>query len=331
MGQGGSSGAAPDRWGGMCVALFCESDAAVVAAHLRHIRLLSLTEGTIYARARALHRMARFLPGPLTAATAGDLLAWRAALTVTDETVVHYVSHAREFYKWLVAEGLRGDDPAARLPVPKIPRRLPRPISDEDLAYAVASAPPRIRPWLILAAWCGLRAKEIALLRWECVLDTASPPVLLVAADATKGIRERVVPLHEFAAGELASLPGRRVGFVFRRYDGRPGPNAPWLVSQLANKHLHASGSTATLHALRHWFGTGTYHECRDLRVVQELMGHAQPSTTAGYAAFDSPAAAEAVAALPVPSALRPAGKRRRRARLACEHISGLLWRPVGG
>lgn len=287
--------------------LFSARETEVVAAHLRFIRLLGLTEGTIYSRARALHRMARAIPGELASATAEDLYRWRASLTISDGAVVHYVSHAKEFYGWLVREGIRLDNPATDIPVPKTRRGLPRPISDADLAFAIATADERVRPWLILAAWCGLRAKEVALLRWENVLDTAAPPVLLVASDATKGHRERAIPLHEFAAAELAALRGRRTGYVFPRYDGRPGPNQPWLVSQLANRHLHACGSAATIHRLRHWFGTQTYRASRDLRVVQELMGHAEPSTTAGYAAYDRPEAASAVNALPVLSALGPA------------------------
>jgi integrase/recombinase XerC len=313
MKQDGQGVAVTDTWVGICVPLFSADEAVIVAEHLRYIHLLGHTEGSIYARARALHRMAVVIKCSLVMATAADLLAWRSSLTVSDSSIRAYVGHAREFYRWLVREGYRPDNPALALPLPKATRRLPRPISDEDLAYAIATADERVRPWLILAGWCGLRAKEIALLRWECVLDTSAPPVLLVASDATKGHTERAVPLHEFAAGELAMLRGRRTGYVFPRRDGRPGPNKPWLISQLANNHLHECGSPATIHMLRHWFGTRTYRLKRDLRVVQELLGHARPETTAGYAAYDRPEATEAVNALPVPSALRPVGKRARR------------------
>lgn len=68
---------------------------------------------------------------------------------------------------------------------------------------------------------------------------------------------------------------------------------------------MHDCGFPETLHQLRHRFGTGTYHATRDLRVVQELMGHSSPVTTAGYAAFDNPDAVAAVQALPVPRRLR--------------------------
>jgi site-specific recombinase XerD len=163
---------------------------------------------------------------------------------------------------------------------------------------AVAGAPARIRPMLVLAGWAGLRAKEIALLRRACVLDTTEPRAVLVAADATKGWRERIVPLSAYALGELA-LPAS--GLMFRRLDGQAGPMAPWRVSQLCNTYLHECGILATLHQLRHRFGTQLYHVTKDLRLVQELMGHQRASTTAGYVAWDQQCGAAAVAALPVP------------------------------
>jgi integrase/recombinase XerC len=286
---------------------FSAKETEIVARHLRHVRLLGHTEASIYARSRALQRMARAIPGDLTDAGWRDLRSWRGGLTITDEAIVAYVSHAREFYRWCVAEGIRPDNPAEDLPVPKLGRRIPRPIGEEDLALAVGTADDRVRPWLILAAWCGMRAKEIALLRWDSVLDTAEPPLILIASDATKGRSERAIPLHPFAAAELAGLRGRRVGYVFKRHDGRPGHNEPWRVSQLANEHLHACGSPATLHQLRHRFGTKTYQAQRDLRVVQELLGHASPQTTAGYAAYDRGEAIRAVNSLPVPGGLGPA------------------------
>jgi integrase/recombinase XerC len=281
----------------------------VIAAHLRYLELCGQTPGSVYCRRRALARMAAALPVPLTEASAEDLAAWREGLSVGPGTVVGYVSHAHEFYTWLMVMGLREDNPAEGLPVPRLRRRLPRPIGEGDLFTAVSGAPERIRPWLVLAGWAGLRAKEIAFLRRECVLDTARPPVLLVAESAAKGGRERVVPLGGFVLGELraAGLPAS--GWVFGRRDGGRGPNAPWLVSQLSNSYLHEAGITATLHQLRHRFGTVVYAARRDLRMTQEMLGHASPSTTAGYAAFDQGDAVDVVEGLPAPGQLKVVGE----------------------
>lgn len=287
----------------------------IVRAHLHHLRLRGLSPGTVDARRRSLARLTRRLhPVPLLDATEADILAARVQLEVSASTVGDYLSHARQFYSWAVSAGLLQVNPCEKIPVPRQPRRLPRPIGEADLMRAVETAPPRVRPWLVLAGWAGLRAKEIALLRRECVLERADPPVLLVASDATKGRRERVVPLGPFVLEELVPLLPAR-GWVFRRGDGQPGPNQPWMISRHANNHLHECGIPETLHQLRHRFGTMAYQRGgRDLRAVQELMGHADPMTTAGYAAYDQAAAVAAVEALPHPGRyprLRPVPARR--------------------
>ena len=277
--------------------------------HLAYLRQLGLANTTIYQRARHLTRLKQFLGDmPLEKATPDDLARWRASLTTGPEATCAYIWHVKDFYRYLVKTHKIRKDPSVRLEYPKTGWRLPRPISEADVMYVVACAPPRIRPWLVLAGWAGLRAKEIAYLRRPNVLDTARPPILIVATDATKGRRERTVPMSDFVVAEIVPLLPAS-GFVFPRNDGQHGPNQPWTVSHLANRHLHECGINATLHQLRHRFGTAAYQASRDLRVVQELMGHQSPSTTAGYAAFDNESALAAVQALPAPGRLRVVGK----------------------
>ena len=270
-------------------------------AHLRHLAARGLSaDNTIRSRQNNLRRLAiSIAPVGLLEATEEDIAAWRASLTVTPDTAAGYISHIQQFYAWACKNGHIAADPAASLPMPRVSRRLPRPIAEDDLMAALDCAPVRIRSWLILAAWCGLRAKEIALLRGENVLLRATPPILLIASEATKGRRERTVPLSRYAVAELAAahLPVR--GLAFLKVTGDPLP--PNMVSKLCNQHLHDCGIPATLHQLRHRFGTQTYAAGHDLRVVQELLGHASPMTTAGYAAWDRAEAAAAVEAIPSP------------------------------
>jgi integrase len=279
-----------------------------VAAYLEQLRLEGRSPATIYARRRALARLAAALPVPLLAATQPDLMDWRAGLMVAAGTVLDYVTAARRFYAFAQEAGLRADNPAARLPAPRRARGLPRPIAWDDLVLALTSAPPRIRPWLVLASYCGLRAKEVALLRRECILETLPQPLILVAADATKGRRERTVPLCGFVLSEIPLWQLPRNGWAFRRYDGSAGHNSPAKVSQLANAHLHSAGVGATLHQCRHFFGTETYRAKKDLLLVRDLLGHADVSSTQGYAAWDRPSAVAAVEAIPAPRRLRAAG-----------------------
>ena len=274
-----------------------------VTRHLDWMRQRGLSPTTINRRRlllARLHRETGLTPLTLPAVI---LAEWRAELTVADASAANYVSHLRAFYAWAYASGLRADDPAAQLPVPTIGRRLPHPIGEDDLTRALASAPDRIRLWLVLAGWCGLRAKEIALLRVEDIHLTAGRPYLKVTRRAGKGGRERIVPLSPFVIGEIkaARLPLR--GWAFARHDGQPGPNQPHTISKLCNNHLHALGITATLHWGRHRCGTMAYQGTHDLRAVQELLGHASPTTTAGYAEISGDATIAAVLALPAPGA----------------------------
>src|SRR5260221_35012 len=122
--------------------------AEVLAAHLAHLRLFGRSERTVYDRERAVIRLAAWLrPVPVLAATAADLGAWRASLTVGHQAVVVYCAHVAGFYDFAVTRGIRPDNPAAGLPVPSPPRGIPRPISEDELMHALDCASPRVRPW----------------------------------------------------------------------------------------------------------------------------------------------------------------------------------------
>src|SRR5260221_98637 len=209
--------------------------------------------------------------------------------------------------RWPAGGALSEVGPAGGRPFPPARRGLPRPVSEDDLEAALAYASPRVRPWLVLAGWAGLRAKEIALLMRESVLDTARPPVIIVAANATKGHHERAVAMSAFVTAELrlAGMPAS--GFMFTRRDGRP--YTPAKVSDLANACLHESGSAASLHQLRHRYATEFYRASgRDLRLTQDMLGHASPETTALYTKLDQADAAAAADAVPAPGRLRAVG-----------------------
>jgi len=283
------------RLGGMA---FVQSEAW--KAHIRWMRLRGLSEDTISQRRGVMKRLADHFGGvALLELTEDDLNDWAEFISgLARATRAVYVSNVREFYKWCYAEHRIDKDPAANLPVPRPPQRKPRPISEDQLVLAVESAGVRVRCWLILAGWCGLRAKEIAWLRAENIRLHDDPPYILVAD--TKGFRERVVQLSDFAAKELREyplMPSR--GLVFKAADGRPlSPNA---VSQISNRHLHVLGIQDTLHSLRHRFGTQVQRAVHDLRVTQELLGHTSPATTAGYAAVADLDKHRAVMAIPSP------------------------------
>lgn len=276
------------------------AEMVIERAHLDWMRQRGLAESTIAARRMVLARVARFTGQPVWAASAGELARWRASLRTGDDAIAADLSHVRMFFAWLAGQGLRDDNPAAGLVVPRLAERLPRPIPEDRLLAAFRQAPRRIRPVIVLAGWCGLRAKEIALLRRERVLDTAAPPAILIAADATKGRRERYVPMSDFVVAEIVpALP--RHGWVFGRADGH-GHLTPDHLQHIVNGYLHSLGLTETLHTLRHRFASQALDACGNVRTVQELLGHKHLSSTAIYTRVSVTAAAAAVQAIPAPA-----------------------------
>lgn len=279
----------------------------LIQRHLQQLKMRQ-TERSVYARKRALCRMSRVMS--LETAQRDDLMQWRESIQgLAPSTIAGYVAHANEWFAWLIIEGIRLDNPALGIPVPRIPRRLPRPMATEDLMRALELAPREIRMILVLAAWVGMRAKEIAYLRRGSVLDRAPEPSILIASDATKGYLERLVSLCEFALAELLTfgLPTTKSAVVIPRWDGAPGPNMPWVISHRVNDFLHDIGIDDTLHCARHWFATELYRATGDIRLVQEMLGHARITSTTGYTLFHRPNAARAVATLAVPDGWRSA------------------------
>lgn len=240
-----------------------------------------------------LRRLERAI-GPLELATEPLLEDWWANLTICPGSRVTYAAHLSSFYGWLVRQRVRDDDPTERLVRPRLQRRIPRPISDASLRRALAQARAPMSIWLSLAAYMGFRACEIATLRFE---DIRSDLGVVMIRDG-KGGKQRIVPLHPAVALLLAPAAGTEIGPVFRNAKG--GTLIANTVSQRANRYLHDMGIPETLHQLRHWFGTSVYRQSRDIRLTQELMGHASPITTAGYAAWAPEEAANVVGALSV-------------------------------
>ena len=200
-----------------------------------------------------------------------------------------WLSHLHGFYAWAIREEVGTEDPTARIIRPKMRRALPRPANTDELRLALANAEPREACWLLLAAYMGLRCQEIAGLRREDVLEVEG----LLRVTKAKGGKERLVPLHPDALKALRELPMPRVGWLFSRPRG--GPYSACQMSQNFNAFLRRSGVEATAHQLRHWFGTNLYAQSHDIRMTQEMLGHANPATTAIYTAFDKRAAAVAV------------------------------------
>lgn len=207
------------------------------------------------------------------------------------KTLQRRLSACRSFYGWLLRHGRIGANPAIGIRAPKAPRKLPR-VLDPDEAKALVETPVdaplglRDRALLELFYSSGLRLSELCGLSWSQVdLDDG-----LVTVHG-KGSRERIVPVGSHARAALAewraSTGAAGTDPVFPGRGGRPiTPRAVQLrVRQLAErqglfKQVHP-------HMLRHSFASHILESSGDLRGVQELLGHADLSTTQIYTHLD--------------------------------------------
>src|SRR5581483_10360804 len=208
------------------------------------------------------------------------------------------ITHLQGFYRWAVLEGRLVADPSLRLVRPKRPQRLPRPMPDVDVERALrAASEAPVRQYLRLAAFCGLRACEIAQVRAEELVDAPGGPMLVVTDG--KGGKARTVPLPDEVLDALRDPEMPRAGYLFPRHDAPGGPISAGQVSRRANRFLHELGIPHTLHTLRHWYGTTIYAQTQDLRLVQELLGHASPVVTSLYTKLSVDEHSASVRALP--------------------------------
>jgi integrase/recombinase XerC len=256
------------------------------------------SDNTLRVRLDFLQRLHIFAGQALRDLEPGNLIRFeRVAIGGrSPETRRAYVCHIRAFYRWAVKRGITRYDPSELLTLPSVPRHLPRPIHEDDLALALQSASPKIRAMFTLAAFAGLRCIEIAQLDWADFRREQDGTAYMVVRG--KKDKERAVEVGEVVTKALQAYGIRRRGAMFIGQDGdRIDPRS---VSSSCNRFLKRNGIDATMHQLRHRYGTVAYQLSHDLRMVQELLGHASPQTTAGYTRPSAESAARMVAAMDV-------------------------------
>lgn len=262
-------------------------------------------ENTVKSRLPLLLRLARSHNGDLLGLTGEDIERWLDDTKVTRATRNTYLGSLSGFYRWAVRRGALDHSPCDDILRIRTPRGLPRPIRPDDLDRALAAADPKMRAWLSLMAFGGLRCAEVAGLDVDDLLWHLEPPMVHLRPPQTagtagpKGGNQRLIPLARTTEDAIVAYGIPRAGPLFRRA-GSSEPVSPGYVSKTVNAHLDDLGIHATAHQLRHYFGTAVYLETRDLRAVQELLGHSSPDTTAIYASYSSSEAAAVVRGLSV-------------------------------
>jgi len=251
---------------------------------------------TVEAYRRDLEAVAAALGNPVAEATLDDLEGHLAALRaqgLAATTIARRVAALRSFYKHLQLLGSREDNPAAELTLPRRARTLPRTLSPaeaERLVEAAAGARPRDlrdRALVELLYGAGLRISEaLGLERADVDLDNR----LLRALG--KGDKERIVPMGRPAVDALTRYLARGRPYLERRprpelfLNARGGPltrSGAFLILRLLAERAGLEPERIHPHLLRHSFATHLLEGGADLRSVQEMLGHADLSTTELY------------------------------------------------
>jgi len=261
----------------------------------------SAAPSTLKNYGRDLARFAAFVQRrgeSLETAGAGDIAAWLAVLEaegLAASTAALKVSALRQFYQFLYAEGVRGDNPTSVIDRPRTKRPLPKILSVEEtrrLVEAAAGGEPkglRLKAMIETLYAAGLRVSELVGLPRSAVRK--GQPYLIVSG---KGGKERLAPLGRAAVAALKDYLSVRDRFL------REGAESPFLFpSRGKTGHVTAARFAQMLkdlanaanidparvspHVLRHAFATHLLDGGADLRAVQEMLGHSDITTTQIY------------------------------------------------
>lgn len=202
-------------------------------------------------------------------------------------SVIRKVASLRGFFKWATSSGILEKNPAATLEQPKTPQRLPKVVSVKEIDEMLHNnLTPLEHVTMELLYSCGLRVSELVNLKLNDI-DLSSKYVRCFG----KGSKERIIPIGEQAKAMLKEyFPTRDL--LIKKYNLTTKnllikDNGHFVTRQDVYNFIHAQGKlihkNISPHTLRHSFATHLLENGADLRVVQELLGHSDVSTTQLY------------------------------------------------
>ncbi|PIE32444.1 MAG: hypothetical protein CSA55_03325 [Ilumatobacter coccineus] len=229
-----------------------------------------------------------------------DYVNNRIEIGLAPATIARQLTAVRMLHRYLATEGKRPDDPTARLDGVKVPSGLPKPLTEDQIASlldaAIGHEPHQIRDRALLELLyaTGARVSEAVGLNLSD-LDTDQGLVRLFG----KGSKERIVPFGRVCAaaldewlspsgrGALAPLKWKRRGdaeavFLNQR-GGRLSRQGAWLIVGEYGRRAGIKDEDLSPHVLRHSCATHMLNHGADVRIVQEMLGHASISTTQVY------------------------------------------------
>jgi len=270
-----------------------------VAQFLRSLRERNASPHTIKAYAGDLAQFADYIGDAKWKAI--DHICVRGFLSqlyargLSKTSVARALAALRSLYRWLAREGVVEQNPAALVSTPKLPKKLPRVPTIEEMNTVLdgeapenAPFPERDRLLLELLYGCGLRNSELTGINLDDI--RWSNELILVRG---KGRKERYVPFGEPVKAALqAYLPPRQRLLTEKKkstpallMNCRGGRLTTRSVRRIVKRIAVANGLPPDVHphTLRHAFGTHLLEEGADLRAIQEMLGHERLSTTQRY------------------------------------------------
>jgi integrase/recombinase XerC len=270
-----------------------------VTQFLRTLSQRNSSPHTLKAYAGDLEKFAAYI-GPRDWRTI-DHITIRGFLSELYETglgktsVARALAAVRSLYRWLAQEGVVEQNPAALVSTPKLPKKLPRVPTIEEMNSVfdgqmpeVAAFPERDLLLLELLYGCGIRNSELTGINLDDI--RTSSEVILIRG---KGKKERYVPFGSSVSAALADYLRSRQQLLATAKKQTPallvnhrgGRLTTRSVGRIVKKIAVAKGLSPDVHphTLRHAFGTHMLEEGADLRAIQEMLGHERLSTTQRY------------------------------------------------
>lgn len=258
---------------------------AVLIAFEEWMLSTSRADGTVRLRTdhvRLLSRRFRLLNAQ-QADLESVLLRYRDAAPETRKSLL---SSMRVFYRWAHRRGLIAIDPAADIEPVRIPVRVPRVAPNDAVLRALHRASPQHRAMILLARYACLRLTEIA------TLPTSARESDMLRVRG-KGDRERLVGINDDLLAALRAIEGGEYYF--------PGRVGAHMHPQSVHKIIQRL-TGYNPHALRHAGATAAYNTTRNLRAVQDMLGHASLATTQRYLHLDNEGRRRVAAATAIPA-----------------------------
>lgn len=266
-----------------------------LAAHIRHLQAAARSPATISARVDVILRARWEVGVPLATATTQQLATWLARPGWSRSTRSIYRYHVRAYLSWMYEAGLCDRDPSHGLAQVRLPKRLPKPITDETLAEILAKAKEPFRTYILIAAYGGLRCAEIAALDRDDITQQAMTVL-------GKGGKVRIVPTHPKIWEAVRKRPSGPIFHVA----GVPPDLAGRVMSRTCCNYLIRLGYRGvSMHRFRHTFATRMLRAEEqggagaNIRIVQRLLGHASLQSTEVYTAVTDEELRIAVQKLP--------------------------------